>query len=73
MFSQPRDREETYRTVKYAVSLVATLFDMILQRARIQGLEQLKTAEKLPRDRHDGSPVIKLSAVLKQIVSIDGK
>lgn len=54
----------TYRTAQDAVSLVATLLDVILQCCRIQRLQQLEAAEKLAGDRHDSSPVVKLATIL---------
>lgn len=60
----------TYRTIEELVPLVPALLDVALEGIRVQGLEQLKAAEELCRDRHDGTPVVKLSAVLVDVSSV---
>lgn len=53
-----------YRTTQYAVPLVPSLLDMILQGSRIQGLQKFKTTEQFSRNRHDCTPVIEFATVL---------
>ena len=60
----------TYRTIEELVPLVPALLDVALEGIRVQGLEQLKAAEELCRDRHDGTPVVKLSAVLLGVSAV---
>jgi hypothetical protein len=60
----------TYRTIEELVPLVPALLDVALEGIRVQGLEQLKAAEELCRDRHDGTPVVKLSAVLLHVSAV---
>jgi hypothetical protein len=44
------ENKKTYRTIEHAVSLIPAFLDVILQGARIERLEQLKTAEQLGRN-----------------------
>lgn len=60
----------TYRTVEKLVPLVPALLDVALEGIRVERLEQLKAAEELCRDRHDGTPVVKLSAVLLDVSDV---
>ena len=46
---------------------------MTLKRRGIEWLQQLETAEKVRRDGHDGTPVVKFAAVLAYRVSIVSK
>ena len=55
----------TYWTIQHAVPLVATLLDVTLQRARVEGLKEFEAAEQLSRHGHHSTPVIKFTAVLK--------
>ena len=60
-----------YRAVEHFLSLISALFHMTLQLARLEGFQKLKTAEEFPRDRHDGPPVVKLSAILVTVLASD--
>lgn len=55
----------TYGAVEHTLPLMSSLFDVTLQRTRIQRFEQLEAAEELIRYGHDGAPIVKLAAVLK--------
>lgn len=60
-----RTRESvTYGTVQDVVPLVTPLLDVVLEGVGIKRLEQLETAQQLRRNRHDGTPVVELAAVL---------
>ena len=59
----------TYRAVEDAVPLVAAFLDMVLQRTRVERLEQFEAAQQLPGHGHDGAPVVEFAAVLSRIFS----
>lgn len=59
-------RDKTYRTVEHILSGISALLDMTLQRTRIQRLEKLEATEQIARNGHDGTPIVKLSAVLNK-------
>ena len=65
--AQTRINVVTYRTVEHMLALVSALLDMALESARVERLKQLKATEQLGRYRHDGAPVIKLTAVLSAL------
>lgn len=67
--SNPSKSWVTYRAVQHVVPLIAALLDMILQGTRIEWFEQLEAAEELLRDSHHGTPVVKLSAVLRPLAT----
>lgn len=67
---QNKRKMATYRTIEHAVSLVSALFDMILQGARVERLQQFKGTQELSRNRHDCTPVVKFTAVLQKTVSM---
>lgn len=54
----------TYRTVQHLLSLVSPLLDVALESIRVEGLEEFKAAKQLGRHGHDGTPVVKFTAVL---------
>ena len=49
------------------LSFLVAFLDVALESTRVKWLQQLKTAQKLGRDRHDCSPVVELSAILQMI------
>jgi hypothetical protein len=60
----------TYRTVEHILTGISAFLDMTLQCTRIEWLQKLETAQQIARNRHDSTPVVEFSAVLK-IVSLD--
>lgn len=59
----------TYRTVEHILTGISALLDMTLECTRIEWLQKFETAEQIARYRHDGTPIVKFSAIL-DIVSI---
>lgn len=52
------------RAVDYAVSLMSALLHLTLERTRVERFQQLKTAQQLRRDAHDGTVIVKLATVV---------
>ena len=57
----------TYRTIEQVLPLISRLLNMALQGAGVKRFQKLETAKELRGHRHDGSPVIKLAAVLATV------
>ena len=54
----------TYWAVEDVLPVVLLLLDVVLECVGVKRLQELKATEELGVDRHDGSPVVKLAAVL---------
>jgi len=53
------------RAVEHVVATVSALLDVRLEGSRVKWLEQFEAAQKLGRNSHDSSPVVKLAAVVR--------
>ena len=43
---------------------------MAFQLARVERLQKLEAAEKFPRDRHHGTPVVEFTAILHVVSTV---
>jgi hypothetical protein len=54
-----------YRTVKHVLTGISALLDVTFQCTGIQWFQKLETAQQIARNRHDSTPIVKFSAVLR--------
>ena len=59
-----REHPSGRRAVNHAIPLVSALLHLALQRAGVQGFEQLEATEELRRHAHDGAVVVEFATVV---------